>query len=151
MGMIKSEMIRTYQKQKRLRRGGKNTKKNCAKKVLMFPVNSVVWSFTQSQTSWSVKSSGPQEALSTNKVSGNNEISAELFKILKDNAIEVLHSICQQIWKTQQWPWDWKNSVLFQSRRRAMSKNVQATIQLCSFLMLVRLCSKSFKLNFNSM
>ena len=86
-----------------------------------------------------------------NKASGGGGILIELFQILKDDAVKVLHSICQQIWKTQQWPWDWKNSVLFQSRRRAMSKNVQATIQLLSFLILVRLCSKSFKLNFNSM
>ena len=43
-----------------------------------------------------------------NKASGSDEISAELFQILKDGAIKVLHSICQQIWKTQQWPQDWK-------------------------------------------
>ena len=47
-----------------------------------------------------------------NKASGDNEIPAELFKILKDNAVKVLHSKCQQIWKTQQWPQDWKRSVL---------------------------------------
>ena len=46
-----------------------------------------------------------------NKASGDNEIPAELFKILKDNAVKVPHSICQPVWKTQQWPQDWKNSV----------------------------------------
>ena len=45
------------------------------------------------------------------KASGNDEIPAELFQILKDDAVKVLHSICQQIWKTQQWPQDWKRSV----------------------------------------
>ena len=45
------------------------------------------------------------------KASGDNEIPAELFKILKDNAVKVLHSICQPIWKTHQWPQDWKRSV----------------------------------------
>ena len=64
-----------------------------------------VWSLMQSQTFWSVKSSGPQ------KSTGNDGIPAELFKILKDDAIKVLHSICQQIWKTQQWPQDWKKLV----------------------------------------
>ena len=49
--------------------------------------------------------------ITTNKVSGGDGIPAELLKILKDDAIKVLHSICQQIWKTQQWPQDWKRSV----------------------------------------
>ena len=46
-------------------------------------------------------------SITTNKASGGNGIPAELFKILKDDAIKVLHSICQKIWKTQQWPQDW--------------------------------------------
>ena len=46
-----------------------------------------------------------------NKASGEDGIPAELFKILKDDAIKVLHSMCQQIWKTQQWPQDWKRSI----------------------------------------
>ena len=51
------------------------------------------------------------ESITTNKASGGNGISAELFQIRKDDAVKVLHSICQQIWKTQQWPQDWKRSV----------------------------------------
>ena len=47
----------------------------------------------------------------TNKASGGDRIPVELFQILKDDAVKVLHSICQQIWKTQQWPQDWKRSV----------------------------------------
>ena len=46
-----------------------------------------------------------------NKASGGDGIPVELFQILKDDAVRVLHSICQQIWKTQQWPQDWKRSV----------------------------------------
>ena len=46
-----------------------------------------------------------------NKASGGDEILVELFQILKDDVMKVLHSICQQIWKTQQWPQDWKRSV----------------------------------------
>ena len=57
------------------------------------------------------------------KASGGDEIPVDLFQILKDDAVKVLHSICQQIWKTQQWPQDWKRSVSFQSRRRAMPEN----------------------------
>ena len=49
--------------------------------------------------------------ITTNKGSGGDGIPAELFQILKDDAVKVLHSICQQIWKTQQWPQDWKRSV----------------------------------------
>ena len=50
-------------------------------------------------------------SITTNKASGGNRIPIELFQILKDDAVKVLHSICQQIWKTQQWPQDWKRSV----------------------------------------
>ena len=50
------------------------------------------------------------ESITTNKASGGDGIPVELFQILKDNAVKVLHSICQQIWKTQQWPQDWKRS-----------------------------------------
>ena len=49
------------------------------------------------------------------KTSGSDRIPVELFQILKDDAVEVLHLICQQIWKTQQWPQDWKNQFLVQS------------------------------------
>ena len=51
------------------------------------------------------------ESITTNKASGGDGIPVELFQILKDDAVKELHSICQQIWKTQQWPQDWKRSV----------------------------------------
>ena len=51
------------------------------------------------------------ETITTNKATGGDGIPVELFQILKDDAVKVLHSICQQIWKTQQWPQDWKRSV----------------------------------------
>ena len=65
-----------------------------------------------------------------NKDSGSDRIPVELFKILKDAAAEVLHSICQHTWKTQQWPQGWKTLVSFQSQRKAMPKNVQTATQL---------------------
>ena len=58
-----------------------------------------------------------------NKASGDNGISAELFQVLKDDAVKVLHSICQRIWKTQHWPLDWKRSLSLQSQRKAVPKN----------------------------
>ena len=62
-----------------------------------------------------------------NKVSGGEGIAVELFQILKDDAVTVLHSICQEIWKTQQWPQDWKRSVFIPIPKKAMPKNVQTT------------------------
>ena len=58
----------------------------------------------------------------TNKASGGYGIPAELFQILKDDAVKVLHSICQQIWKTQQWPQDWKRSVFIPIRKKGNAK-----------------------------
>ena len=62
-----------------------------------------------------------------NKASGGDGIPVELFQILKDDAVEVLHSIRQQVWKTQQWPQDWKRSVFI-----PIPKNAQTTTQLDS-------------------
>ena len=78
------------------------------------------------------------ESITMNKASGGDGISVELFQILKDDAVKVLHSICQQIWKTQQWPQDWKRSVSFQSQRKEMPKNAQTTAQLHSSHTLVK-------------
>ena len=89
-------------------------------------------------------------SITTNKASGGDGIPAVLFQILKDDAVIVLHSICQQIWKIQQCPQHWKRSVFIPVSKRAMPKNVQTTVQLFSFFMLVRLCSKSFRLSFSS-
>ena len=57
------------------------------------------------------KAKSALESITTNKASGGNGIPVELFQILKDDAVKVLHSICQQIWKTHQWPQGWKRSV----------------------------------------
>ena len=57
-----------------------------------------------------------------NKASGGDGIHLELFQILKDDALKVLHSICQQIWKTQQWPWDWKRSVFIPIPKKGNAK-----------------------------
>ena len=57
------------------------------------------------------------ESITTNKAIGGDGITVELFQIVKDDAVKVLHSICQQIWKTQRWSWDWKSQFSFQSQR----------------------------------
>ena len=61
-------------------------------------------------------------SIAMNKVSGGDGIPAELFKILKDDALKVLHSICQQIWKPQQWPQDWKRSVFIPTPKKGNAK-----------------------------
>ena len=72
------------------------------------------------------------ESITMNKASGGDGIPVELFQILKDDAVKVRHSICQKIWKTQQWPHDRKGQFSFQSQRKAMPKNAQTTAQLHS-------------------
>ena len=61
-------------------------------------------------------------SITTNKASGGDDIPVELFQILKDDAVKVLHSICQQIWKTQQWPQDWKNSAFIPIPKKGKAK-----------------------------
>ena len=60
---------------------------------------------------WALEVKWALESITMYKASGGDGIPVELFQILKDDAVKVLHSICQQIWKTQQWPQDWKRSV----------------------------------------
>ena len=77
-------------------------------------------------------------SITRNKASGGDGIPVELFHILKDNAVKVLHSICQQIWKTQQWLQDWKRSVFIPIPKKGNAKNAQTTSQLHSSHMLVK-------------
>ena len=106
-----------------LRRGGKSTE--LYQKDLHHPDNhnGVIThlepGILECKVKWALGS------FTTKKTSGGDGIPVELFQIIKDGAVKVLHSICQQIWKTQQWPQDWK----FQSQRKAVPKNVQTTAQ----------------------
>ena len=77
-------------------------------------------------------------SITTNKASGGDGIPVELFQILKDDAVKVLHSICQQIWKTQQWPQDWKRLVFIPISKKVNAMNVQTTTELHSFHTLVK-------------
>ena len=89
-------------------------------------------------------------SITTNKASGGDGIPVELFQILKDDAVEALHSICQQIWETQQWPQGWKRSFFIPISKNTVTENVKTTVQLHLFHMLARSCLKSFKLGFSS-
>ena len=76
-------------------------------------------------------------SITMNKTRRGDGIPVDLFKILKDDVVKVLHSICEQIWKIQQWPQDrTKGQFSFQSQRKAMPKNVQIIAQLHLFYML---------------
>ena len=70
----------------------------------------------ESEVKWALGS------ITTNKPSDGDGIPVELFQILKDDAVKVLHSICQQIWKTQQWPWDWKRSAFIPIPKKGNAK-----------------------------
>ena len=77
-------------------------------------------------------------SITMNKTSGGDGIPVELFQILKDNAMKVLHSTCQQIWKAQQWPQNWKRSIFIPTPKKSSVKNVQTTTQLHSSHTLVK-------------
>ena len=76
--------------------------------------------------------------ITTNQATGGDGIPADLFQILKDEAVQVLNSICQQIWKTQQWPQEWKRSFYIPIPKKGNPQDVQTTTQLHSFHMLAR-------------
>ena len=81
-------------------------------------------------------------SITTNETSGSDEIPVELFQILKDDTVKVLHLIYQQIWKTPQWPQDWEKtghkSVFIPIPKKGNAKNIQITAQLHSFHMLAK-------------
>ena len=77
-------------------------------------------------------------SMTTNKASGGDGMPVELFQIIKDDAVKVLHSIHQQIWKTPQWLQDWKRSVFIPIPKKGNDKNVQTSTQLHSFHMLAK-------------
>ena len=91
------------------------------------------------------------ESITTNKASCGDGIPVELFQILKDDAVNVRHSSASKFGKLSSGNRIGKGQFSFQSQRKAMPKNVEITVQLHSFHILARLCSKSFKLGISSM
>ena len=116
-----------------MRRGGKNTQNNYTKKDLHDPDNKNALiphlepDILECKVKWALGS------ITTNKASGGDGIPVELFQILKDDAVKVLHSICQQIWKTQQWPQDWKRSVFILIPKKG---NVKECSNYCTIVLI---------------
>ena len=87
----------------------------------------------------------------TNKASGGDGIPAELFKIPKDDAVKVLHSICQQTWKTQQWSQDWKRSVFISIPKKGNAKECSNYCTVALISQDSKIMPKFLKLGFSSM
>ena len=85
-----------------------------------------------------------------NKTSGGDGIPVELFQILKDDTVKVLHSICQQVWKTKQWPQNWKRSVFILILKKGNAKEY-SNYHTIAVISQARLGSKSFQLGFSGM
>ena len=73
-------------------------------------------------------------SINTNKASGDDGIPVELFQILKDDAVKVLHSICQQIWKIHQWAQNWTGSVFIPTPKKSKVKDTQTTVHYCTLI-----------------
>ena len=131
-------MVWTQQKRKILRRGGKNTRKNYTKKDVHDPDNhdGVITHLEPDNLECKVK--WELGSITMNKGSGGGGIPVELFQILKDDAVKVLHSICQQIWKLSSGCRTGKGQFSFQSQTKAMPKNAQTTTQLHSSHTLIK-------------
>ena len=118
-------------------RSGKNTQ-NCTKKCLndLDDHDGVVTHLEPDILEYRVK--WTLGKITLNKASGRDGIPLELFQILKGDALKVLHSICQQIWKTQQWPQDWERSVFIPILEKGNAKECSNSEQLHSFHMLAK-------------
>ena len=82
------------------------------------------------------------QSITTNKASGGDGIPVELFQILKDDAVKVLHSICQQIWKTQQWPQDSKRSIFIPIPKKANAKEFSNYHTIAFFSLTIKVLLK---------
>ena len=133
----RTETVWSLQKQNILRRGGKDYTEELYKKDLNDPDNHngvithLELDILKSKVKW------PLGSISTNKASGGDGIPNKLFQILKDDALKILHSIWQQIQKTQQWPQDWNMSFFIPIKQKDNIKECLNTTKLQSFSMLV--------------
>ena len=120
MGSIKDRNGMGLTEAELLRRGGKNTQKNYTKKIDTDNHDSVIThlepDILECKGKWTLGS------ITTNKASESDGIPVELFQILKDDTVKVLHSICQQIWKTHQWLHYWKMSVFIPIPKKGNAK-----------------------------
>ena len=123
MGTIKSRNGIELTEAEDIKRGGKNTQKNYTKKIFTTQITKMLSMIThldpdilECKVKWALGS------ITMNKSSGDDGIPVELFQILKEDAVKVLHSICQQIWKTEQWPQNWKMSVFISIPKKGSAK-----------------------------
>ena len=135
MGTIKDRNGMDLTEPEDIRRGGKNTqnyKNKTKQKKLHDPdyhdgvSTHLETDILECEVKWALGN------ITMNKASGGDGIPVELFQILKDEAVKVLHSICQQIRKAEQWPQDWKRSVFIPIPKKGNVKNAQTTVQLHS-------------------
>ena len=90
-------------------------------------------------------------SITTNKARGGDGIPVELFQILKDDALKVLHSICQQIWKTHQWPQDWKRSIFIPIPKKGNAKECSNYLTIVLISHTSKVVLKILQPGFNSM
>ena len=130
MDLTKAEYVK--------KRCQENTQKNCTEKYLHDPDNhdGVITHLEQDILECDVK--WALGSITMKKASRGDRIPVELFQVLKDDAVKVLHSICQQIWKTQQWPQDWKRSIFIPIPKKGNAKE-------CSYYRTIALISHTSK------
>ena len=119
MGLIKNRNGMNLTEAEDIKKRWQDIKKNNTRKILMTQIttiNHLEPDILECEVKWALGS------ITMNKASGGDGIPAELFQILKVDAVKVLHSICQQTWKTQQWPQDWKRSVFIPIPKKGNAK-----------------------------
>ena len=122
MGSVKDRNSKDLTEAEDIKKRWQEYTEQHTKKVLMTQITMMVWvthlepDILECEVKWALGS------ITMNKASGGDEIPAVLFQILKGDAVKVLHSICQQIWKTQQWPQDWKRSVFIPIPKKGNAK-----------------------------
>ena len=95
----------------------------------------------ESEVKWAL------DSITMNKANGGDGIPVELFQILKDDAVKVLHSVCQQIWKTQQWPQDWKRPVFIPISKNGNAKECS---NYCTIVLISQACKVMLKVGFGT-
>ena len=132
MGLTEAEAIKRWQEYTELYK----------KMIFMTQITHLEPDILDCEVKWDLRN------ITTTKVSGGDGISVELSQILKDDAVKVLHSICQQIWKTQQWPQDWKRSVFIPIPKKGIAEECSnyCTIALISHASKVMLKSLQARL-----
>ena len=138
MGSVKDRNSKDLTEAEDIKKRWQEYTEQHTKKVLMTEITMMVWvthlepDILECEVKWALGS------ITMNKASGGDEIPAVLFQILKGDTVKVLHSICQQIWKTQQWPQDWKRSVFIPIPKKGNAKECSGSVQWYSFHILAR-------------